>query len=196
MTEIEQTEMPRDANVPVRRVSMTVTGYLRHGHPVGGWYDMQSHADGGQHYSIPEFEVDEQSVTDVPPERLSEADWSEIAGFVHARYGRADGDVMLAIWDRAAVEFEHERRYRFQRECTTATRCRVEPAQPPAEERVSALEDLLASVWLHIDWRAVTRQLTADQRELFASAVEANSARLAEADPSGEPHTVDRWWDA
>lgn len=66
-------------------------------------------------------------------------------------------------------------------------------AQHAAEIR--AHEDLLAAVWLFIDWRHVTERLTAEQRALFAVAVEASSARFAEADPSyGEPVKVERWW--
>lgn len=61
--------------------------------------------------------------------------------------------------------------------------------------QIRAHEDLLAAVWLFIDWRHVTERLTTEQRALFASSVEASSARFAEADPSyGEPVKVDRWW--
>lgn len=88
--------------VPVRRVSMTVTGYLRHGHPVGGFYDMQTAADGGMAYSIPEFQVDEASVKDAPPEVLSRDDWSEIEGHVLGRLGPERGRALLAEWRLAA----------------------------------------------------------------------------------------------
>lgn len=91
-----------DEPVPVRRVSFTVVGYLRHGHPVGGWYDCQSEPDGGQLYSIPEFEVDEASVTDLPPEQLTGDDWAEIEGHLVARLGREAGARMLARWRRVA----------------------------------------------------------------------------------------------
>lgn len=61
--------------------------------------------------------------------------------------------------------------------------------------QIRAHEDLLAAVWLFIDWRYVTERLTAEQRALFADAVEASSAHRAEADPSyGEPVKVERWW--
>jgi hypothetical protein len=61
--------------------------------------------------------------------------------------------------------------------------------------RLRALDDLLAAVWLFIDWRHVTERLTAEQRTLFADAVEASSARIAQADPTyGEPVMTDRWW--
>ncbi len=103
-----------DVDIPVRRVSMTVTGYLRHGHPVGGWYDMQTNADGGQHYSVPEFEVDELSVRDAAPEHLSEADWDEISGHVLARYGKQVGEELLAAWERAAEDVDAERSQAFQ----------------------------------------------------------------------------------
>jgi plasmid maintenance system antidote protein VapI len=91
-------------DVPTRRVSFTVTGYLRHGHPVGGWYDMNSSADGnGQGYSIPEFEVDEDSVTDLPPEQLTADDWTEIGAHLAARLGAAAASTVLAQAKRTAA---------------------------------------------------------------------------------------------
>lgn len=92
-----------------RRVTMTVTGYLRGGRPGGGWYDMQSDANGGVQYSIPEFEVDEESVRDAPPEALTTGDWSEIVGYVRARYGPEDGDRLIAKWRRIADAADAER---------------------------------------------------------------------------------------
>lgn len=46
---------------------------------------------------------------------------------------------------------------------------------------------LLAAIWLYVDWRYVTRQLTTEQKELWADAIEATS------DPNDRT-TVDRWW--
>lgn len=60
-------------------------------------------------------------------------------------------------------------------------------------EEITAYEDLLGSIWLYIGWRYVTKQLTTEQKELFAAAVEASSRRLNDDDPS-EPCDVDRWW--
>lgn len=54
---------------------------------------------------------------------------------------------------------------------------------------VADLQDLLASVWLYINWRYVTGQLTTAQKEWFADAIEASRLRDGE-------HEVraDRWW--
>lgn len=66
------------------------------------------------------------------------------------------------------------------------------------EDRIRAderrrYEDLLGSIWLYISWYYVTRQLTLEQKELFADAVEAWDARLNEG--SGErPARLERWW--
>jgi hypothetical protein len=48
------------------------------------------------------------------------------------------------------------------------------------------LLDLLAAIRLHVNWRTITVQLTTQQRELFADAVEA-------ADQDA-PVQADRWW--
>lgn len=52
------------------------------------------------------------------------------------------------------------------------------------------LEALLSSLWLYIEWRAVTRKLTPDQRELFADAIEAWSRKHNGDDAVRVP----RWW--
>lgn len=61
-----------------------------------------------------------------------------------------------------------------------------------------AFEDLLASIWLYIDWRYVTRQLTTEQKNLFADSIDrahdrmdAEEGRDLERDPR---IGVDRWW--
>jgi hypothetical protein len=47
-------------------------------------------------------------------------------------------------------------------------------------------DELLASVALYIDWRYVTKNLTTEQRELFADAIERDA---------GEPVSyAERWW--
>jgi hypothetical protein len=47
-------------------------------------------------------------------------------------------------------------------------------------------DGLLSSIVLYIDWRYVTKNLTTEQRELFADAVERDA---------GEPVSyVERWW--
>jgi hypothetical protein len=53
-------------------------------------------------------------------------------------------------------------------------------------------EDLLGDIHLYVNWRFVTRQLTTPQKEMWADAVEAWSARLNAG--TGETTTVDRWW--
>jgi hypothetical protein len=58
-----------------------------------------------------------------------------------------------------------------------------------AEQDVQNLEDLLGSIWLHINWRHVTKQLTTIQKERFLAAVEAWSIRL---DPN-EPFDPSAW---
>lgn len=70
-----------------------------------------------------------------------------------------------------------------------------EPGAPGPEQRIRDLEDLLATIELHIG-QHVVKQLTTEQKALFADSVDASNARLAEADPAyGEPARVERWWD-
>lgn len=57
---------------------------------------------------------------------------------------------------------------------------------------VQALEDLLGDLWLYVNWRWITTQLTTPQKERFADAVEASSARLNAG--TDETTHVDRWW--
>lgn len=59
---------------------------------------------------------------------------------------------------------------------------------------VRDLEDLLATLWLYINWRFVTKQLTTPQRELFADVIDARHARLNSSDPGLNCHPVQRWW--
>lgn len=55
------------------------------------------------------------------------------------------------------------------------------------ESRASGTDkyaDLLRAIRLHINWRHVTRQLTTEQKNLFADAIDA---------AAGKP-TAERWW--
>lgn len=58
-------------------------------------------------------------------------------------------------------------------------------------------EDLLASIWLYIDWRYVTRQLTTPQKNLLADAIDASHRRTAagEGPAYGLSALADRWWE-
>lgn len=60
----------------------------------------------------------------------------------------------------------------------------AEPADP--QDEVTRLRDLLGCIWLYVNWRYVTKQLTTEQREMWADAV----------DGFGEPETgkAERWW--
>ena len=48
--------------------------------------------------------------------------------------------------------------------------------------------DLLGQIWIYVHWRYVTRQLTTEQKTLWADAVDASG------DPEDRGLTVDRWW--
>lgn len=69
-----------------------------------------------------------------------------------------------------------------------------------AEEMIRRYEDLLDSVELYIKWRWVTGQLTTEQRELFADALDHEAARTH--GPDGEDPDPElavrgrgrRWW--
>lgn len=54
------------------------------------------------------------------------------------------------------------------------------------EPTVAQLQDVLADIYLYIDWRYVTKQMTTENKNLFADAVEAGSL---------EDMEVDRWWE-
>lgn len=56
------------------------------------------------------------------------------------------------------------------------------------------MQNLLGSIWLYVGWRYVTRQLTTEQKEMWADAVDAWDAWLAHEEGE-EPHPVaERWW--
>lgn len=78
-----------------RRVTFQVTGYLKGGHPRGGWYDMRAMAGESQEFCIPEGCVEESTVTDAPEEELTRDDWAEIEGTIIARLGQERGLELL-----------------------------------------------------------------------------------------------------
>jgi len=50
------------------------------------------------------------------------------------------------------------------------------------------LEDLLAAIWLYVDWKGVTKQLTTEERELWADTVDQSG------DPGERGPKTERWW--
>ena len=55
-------------------------------------------------------------------------------------------------------------------------------------EEIRELEELLASIWLYVPWKKVTRELTTEQRERWVAAINANSPEDEPLDP------LWRWW--
>jgi hypothetical protein len=82
----------------------------------------------------------------------------------------------------------------LKRYLAALTGSRPRPALPADRD----YEDLLGSIWLYIDWRYVTKQLTTRQKELFADAVDRDVMRdvMRDQEEDGdEPRPVaDRWW--
>lgn len=63
-----------------------------------------------------------------------------------------------------------------------------------ADAKLAEMRELLGSIWLYVNWRYVTKQLTTDQKELWAGEVDADVMASQAAD-GYEPHPVaDRWW--
>lgn len=56
------------------------------------------------------------------------------------------------------------------------------------------LRELLGSIWLYINWRYVTKQLTTEQKELFAREVDADIIAGQIADGETSRPVADRWW--
>lgn len=55
------------------------------------------------------------------------------------------------------------------------------------DEEIKKLRKLLHCIWLYADWRYVTKQLTTEQKELWADAI-------AQDPWDNEVTEVDRWW--
>lgn len=59
----------------------------------------------------------------------------------------------------------------------------------------TAEQGLLATIYLHVGWHSLTKQLTTPQKEMFADAVDAHFAWMSVTDRWDPPAgPVDRWW--
>lgn len=56
------------------------------------------------------------------------------------------------------------------------------------------LRDLLGSIWLYVKWRYVTKQLTTEQKELWADAVDAKARQQQIEDGEELRPVAERWW--
>lgn len=74
------------------------------------------------------------------------------------------------------------------------TRAQLRAAEAQVARERTAFEDILGSISLYIQWRYVTKRLTTPQKERFADAVEAWSARLHADEPDPHGSSTDRWW--
>lgn len=64
------------------------------------------------------------------------------------------------------------------------------PTSAALGERIADLEELLACIWLYVHWRYVTKQLTTEQKEMWANAVDCGFDRIER----GDGPVADRWW--
>lgn len=69
---------------------------------------------------------------------------------------------------------------------------KLESERDALQARIDEHEGILAAIWLYVKWRYVTKQLTTEQKNLWADAVE----RVSERDHPGEGAKADRWWSA
>jgi len=97
--------------------------------------------------------------------------------------------VRLLPAERELLKAEAERTGQHE---STLLRERFLASLKPGE--ATAYQELLASVWLYIKWEYVTRQLTTEQKDLFADAIDASHARANAEDPELGAIPVDRWW--
>lgn len=68
--------------------------------------------------------------------------------------------------------------------------CTHEAERDERQARLEEHEELLAAIWLYVKWRYVTKQLTTEQKNLWADAVE----KVSERHHPGEGAKADRWW--
>ncbi|MER5322308.1 hypothetical protein [Streptosporangium roseum] len=113
----------------------------------------------------------------MPPDELADAIYFRIEQTIADNYRGTEGGYLVSPSAVAAL----------------ATSAAVAVIAEQDKNLRQQFEDLLASIWLYIGWRSVTKRLTTKQKDLFADAVEASSHRRDD-DPPDKPVTVDRWW--
>lgn len=68
-------------------------------------------------------------------------------------------------------------------------------ARVQAEAKLVEMQDLLGSIYLYVKWRWLTKQLTTEQKEMWADAVDAWNERLRQAEGDEDPGLrAERWW--
>jgi hypothetical protein len=136
-------------------------------------------------------------------------DWSTVRKFAPVRLSEDSTPMLGEVLRRAVAMPEPDFRPGLEALLGQAT---IRPATPEegmplrliaAERALEAmtaerdrLRDILGNVWLYVDWRWLTKQLTTEQKELWATAVEDWSRKLNEGDPAAalDPLVADRWW--
>lgn len=56
-------------------------------------------------------------------------------------------------------------------------------------EEIDEYKELLKSIWLYVKWHYVTKQLTTEQKELWADAID------EKGDPEDRGNIAERWWE-
>ena len=56
-------------------------------------------------------------------------------------------------------------------------------------EEIEEYKELLKSIWLYVNWHYVTKQLTTEQKGMWADAVD------EKGDPEDRGNTAERWWE-
>jgi hypothetical protein len=56
------------------------------------------------------------------------------------------------------------------------------------DEQLALAMDTLGSIWLYVNWRYVSKQLTTEQKELWADAIDESG------DPAERGPKAERWW--
>jgi hypothetical protein len=98
-----------------------------------------------------------------------------------AGYGLA-GDVALLA--------QHEKAARAEADTLRGKVEELEAGRDERQARIDEHEELLSSIWLYVKWRYVTKQLTTEQKNLWADVVE----KISERNHPGDGTKVDRWW--
>lgn len=121
------------------------------------------------------------------PEELG-AEWREAFDALKAAGLEHDADHPIAARYRAASDaVNHENRARD---------FGIAEYQEGLEAKIASLQGIIGYTALHINERYVVTQLTTEQKELWADAVEAYEQRLFADDPKtlADLTPYDRWW--